>query len=114
MLNTRPHLDDANRYANLLTAWFDQFGRERFLIMRYEELRDDSQAYLDRVCDSLGPRESQLPKKAASNWQINFIERAPKSRRLTQNKRHLPILAKEAPCLSRYQSARTLRHMGIL
>ena len=89
VLNTRPHIDDGNRYAKHLTTWFDQFGRERFLIMRYEELRDDPQGYLDRVCDFIGTARIPISDHARGQRQVNLIERAPKNRKLAQNARHL-------------------------
>ncbi|MGA7873976.1 MAG: sulfotransferase [Candidatus Binatus sp.] len=89
VLNTRPHIDDSNRYAKHLTTWFDYFGRERFLVMRYEELRDDPQGYLDRVCDFIGTARIQIPDHVRGQRRVNLIERAPKSRKLAQNARHL-------------------------
>jgi hypothetical protein len=110
VLDTRPHLDDANRYANLLTAWFNQFGRERFLIMPYEELRDDPQAYLDRVCDFIGTARIPIAKRGRGQRRINLIERAPKSRKLAQNARHLRYWLKRRHA---YPVIRALGRSGI-
>ncbi|MGB8682965.1 MAG: sulfotransferase [Candidatus Binatus sp.] len=89
VLNQRPNIDDGNRYAKQLRAWFDHFDRERFLIMRYEELRDDPQDYLDRVCDFIGTARISIPDDGTGQRRANSIERAPKSRKLAQNARHL-------------------------
>jgi Sulfotransferase domain len=88
VLDARPHLDDANRYAKLLTTWFKHFDHKRFLILRYEELRENPQGYLDKVCDFIGaPRITISDRRAQTRF--NSIERAPRSRKLAQNARHL-------------------------
>ena len=89
VLNTRPHLDDANRYAKLLTVWFDHFSPERFLITRYEKLRDDPQGYLDQVCDFIGTPRICIANHPNRQTRFNLIQCAPKSRKLAQNARHL-------------------------
>jgi len=110
VLNTRPHIDDANRYAKLLTAWFDQFGQERFLIIRYEELREDPQGYLDRVCDFIGTARISISDHPRGQKQFNLIERAPKSHKLAQNARHLRYWLKRRHA---YPLMRTLGRTGI-
>jgi hypothetical protein len=110
VLNTRPHLDDANRYATLLTAWFDQFGRERFLIMRYEELCDDPQDYLDRVCDFIGTARIPIADRSQAQRRVNLIVRAPKNRKLAQNARHLRYWLKRRHA---YPVIRALGRSGI-
>jgi hypothetical protein len=89
VLNTRPHIDDSNRYAKHLMAWFDRFDRERFLIMRFEELCEDPQRYLDRVCDFIGTSRIAISDRPSAHRPFNLIERAPESRKLAQNARHL-------------------------
>lgn len=110
VLNTRPHIDDGNRYAKHLTAWFDQFGPERFLIMRYEELRDDPQGYLDQVCDFIGTARIPISDHARRQRQVNLIERAPKSRKLAQNARHLGYWLKRRHA---YGLTAALRRLGV-
>jgi hypothetical protein len=110
VLNMRPHIDDANRYAKHLTAWFDQFGHERFLIMRYEELRDDPQRYLDRVCDFIGTARIPISDRAREQRQVNWIERMPKSRKLAQNARHLGYWLKRRHA---YGLIKALRRTGV-
>jgi Sulfotransferase domain len=89
VLRTRPHIDVDSRCAEYLAAWFEQFGRERFLIARYEELRSDPQGYLDRICDFTGTGRIRIADRAGVKNAVNSYERAPKSRKLAQNARHL-------------------------
>ncbi|MGH7925269.1 MAG: sulfotransferase family protein [Candidatus Binatus sp.] len=110
VLNTRPNIDDSNRYARQLAAWFEHFDRERFLIMRYEELRDDPQDYLDRVCDFIGTARIPISAQAREQRQVNVIERAPKNRKLAQNARHLRYWLKRRHA---YGVIRTLGRTGI-
>ena len=109
-LNSRPVIDDGNRYAKLLTTWFEHFDRERFLIMRYEELRDDPQRYLDRVCDFIGTARIPISDKANAGTRFNTIERAPKSRKLAQNARHLRYWLKRRHA---YPVMRALGSIGV-
>jgi len=109
VLKTRPHIDDSNRYVKQLTAWFEHFARERFLIMRYEELRDDPQDYLDRVCDFIGTARIPIVDRARGQQRANLIERAPKSRKLAQNARHLGYWLKRRHA---YRVISALRSIG--
>ncbi len=110
VLNTRPHIDDSNRYARHLKAWFEHFGTERFLIMRYEDLRNDPQSYLDRICDFIETPRIPISDHARGQKQVNFIERAPKSRKLAQNARHLRYWLKRRHA---YPVIRALGRTGI-
>jgi hypothetical protein len=110
VLNTRPHLDDANRYAKTFAAWFQHFDRERFLIMRYEELRDDPQSYLNRVCDFIGMARIPTLDRGRARTRFNSIERAPRSRKLAQNARHLRYRLKRHHA---YGAIRALGRIGL-
>lgn len=45
---------DTGRYARHLRHWFEHFSRDRFLILRYEELRDEPEATVERAYRFLG------------------------------------------------------------
>ena len=42
-VETRPRMQSGNRYATHLADWFEKFGRDRVLVLFYEELRNDRQ-----------------------------------------------------------------------
>jgi len=42
---------ESSKYSTNLKAWLQTFGRERVLATVYDDLRDEPQAYLDRVAD---------------------------------------------------------------
>src|SRR5208337_2298687 len=63
VLQSRPNLGGGNRYAAHLQTWFDTFGRENVLVTMYDELRDQPQEYLNRVCDFINiPRIALAPR----------------------------------------------------
>ncbi len=110
VLNTRPHLDDANRYAKIFTAWFEHFDRDRFLVMRFEELGDDPQGYLNRVCDFIGTPRISVLHDTRARTKYNTIDRAPRSRKLAQNARHLGYWLRRRHA---YGVTRALGRMGV-
>jgi hypothetical protein len=59
-----PELVSSGRYATHLRAWQSAFGEERVLATVYEDLRIDSQAYLDAITDFIAvPRISLTPSQ---------------------------------------------------
>lgn len=110
VLNTRPLLDDANSYAKTFRAWFEHFGRDRFIVMRYEQLCDDPQGYLDHVCDFIGTPRILGLHRALARRRFNTVERAPRSRKLAQNARHLGYRLKRHHA---YWAIRALGRIGL-
>jgi hypothetical protein len=45
---------DLCAYATQLRKWREAFGEDRVLVLFYEDLMSDPQAYLDQVCDFVG------------------------------------------------------------
>jgi hypothetical protein len=95
LIEARPHLLRANRYAAHLAEWFELFGRDRVLVLFYEELRDDRQVYLDRICTFIGIPRIELARTAVAREGVNSYERAPKNRHLAQNARHVKYFLKD-------------------
>ncbi|HUO05423.1 MAG TPA: sulfotransferase [Candidatus Binataceae bacterium] len=89
VLNSRPHLDNGNRYARHLTRWFRTFERDRFLILRYEDLRRDPQRYLNQICEFTSVPRFRLSDRGDIGDDVHAFECAPKSRKLAQNARHV-------------------------
>jgi Sulfotransferase domain len=85
VLNARPNLGGGNRYAAHLETWFGTFGRENVLVTMYDELRDQPQTYLNRVCDFISVPRIALSPRPDLNGEVNAFARAPKSRRLARN-----------------------------
>jgi hypothetical protein len=83
-LSVWPTIAKGNRYASQCLRWFDAFGRDKFLITMYDELRSEPQKYLNRVTDFIGIEKialSQLPQIADD---VHSFKRAPKNRRLAR------------------------------
>jgi hypothetical protein len=49
-----PELFDSGRYATHLKAWFNTLGEKQVLVMIYEDLKRNPQAYLNTLTDFLG------------------------------------------------------------
>jgi hypothetical protein len=77
----RPILE-GGRYATYLPRWIERFGRDNVLIMLYDELRADPQAWIDRICDFMGVARIGLDKNPPRARALNSYERAPRSRML--------------------------------
>ncbi len=71
---------DNNRYAHYLRKWQERFGKERVLATIYDDLTDDPQGYLDRVCDFIGARRVTLDDRQIDRRARNYVERAPRHR----------------------------------
>jgi hypothetical protein len=61
-----PELMESSRYVSNYKAWRDTFGSNRLLATVYDDLRDQPQAFLDRVVDFIGiPRFKLSPSQIA-------------------------------------------------
>ncbi len=84
ILKAWPTLGGGNRYAAHLEAWFESFGRENVLVTMYDELRDEPQNYVNRVCDFIGVERVTIAPRADLRGDVNSFARAPKNRRLAR------------------------------
>ncbi|MGA3229524.1 MAG: sulfotransferase domain-containing protein [Candidatus Binatus sp.] len=94
VLATRPHVSEVNRYAFHLNDWFERFGRERVLVLLYDDLRADPQGFLDRVCDFIGIGRIALAGENLDDDSVNAVRRQPRSYKLAQNGRHMRVWMK--------------------
>jgi hypothetical protein len=94
-VETRPRMQSGNRYATHLADWFEKFGRDRVLVLFYEELRNDRQGYINRVCDFIGINPIELSRISVPGEGVNSYERAPRNRHLAQNARHVKYFLKD-------------------
>jgi hypothetical protein len=47
-------LIESSRYYFHLTGWIDTFGREQVLVLTYDQLVSDAQAFVDQICRFIG------------------------------------------------------------
>jgi Sulfotransferase domain len=86
----RPILE-GGRYAAWLPRWFERFGRDNVLVMLYDDLRANPQAWIDRICDFMEIARIPLPKRPPSAQALNSYDRAPRSRILAQAARRIRV-----------------------
>jgi Sulfotransferase domain len=79
---------ESSRYAHHLANWREHFGAERVLVMLYDDLERDPQAYLDRICEFAGISPIAVRGDASVSARVNTVTRAPRSRKLAQNARN--------------------------
>ncbi len=79
---------ESSRYAFHLKNWWNHFGRERVLVLMYEDLAADPQAFLDRICAFVGVANISVAGKPFATERVNTVTHAPRSRRLAQNARN--------------------------
>jgi len=82
-----PQIIEVTRYAKHLPDWRARFGADRVLVLLNDDLRDDPQAYLDRVCDFIGIARYPVPAGAAGEL-INSINDLPRFPRFARKARH--------------------------
>lgn len=93
-----PELIESNRYLFHLNGWIDSFGRDRVLVLIYEQLVRDPRRYMEKICRFVGIApfdidESMLARRASSDLLFT-----PTLGRLT----HLAVKASMALNVNRY------------
>ena len=63
-----PELMESGRYATNLKAWRRALGEDQVLATFYDDLRDEPQAYIDRLVDFIG-----VPRFKLSASQMGFV-----------------------------------------
>lgn len=79
---------ESSRYAFHLYNWQRLFGANRVLVMLYDDLETDPQAYLDRICKFIGAPPISIAGKPVATERVNTVTNAPRNRRLAQNARN--------------------------
>jgi Sulfotransferase domain len=77
-LASDPAINESNRYAFYLRKWQGRFGKEQVLATLYNDLTDDPQNYLDRICDFIGARRVPLENCQFDRRARNYVECAPR------------------------------------
>jgi len=63
-----PELMESGRYATNLKAWRRALGDDQVLATFYDDLRDEPQAYIDRLVDFIG-----VPRFQLTSSQLGFV-----------------------------------------
>jgi hypothetical protein len=81
---TRGDLLESSRYGTHLEGWFDSFGRERVLVLIYDDLESNPQAFLDVVCDFIGIARFPISTTQVGAERVNTVNTQPPSPRLAK------------------------------
>ncbi|HXW83676.1 MAG TPA: sulfotransferase [Candidatus Binataceae bacterium] len=81
-VRTHPQLRESSRYAAHLSGWIRDFGRERVLVLLYDDLERDPRAFVSTLCRFLGVPVFDLASSPAAYRRINSVRSAPRSREL--------------------------------
>ena len=79
---------ESSRYAFHLAAWQRLFGSERVLVMLYEDLEANPQAYLDRICAFIEAPAIKISDTPGADARVNAVTHAPRSPRIARNARN--------------------------
>ena len=60
-------------YATQLRRWQETFGKQRVLVLFYDDLMSDPQAYLNKVCDFVGAPRVPLKKSPVNDVRVMSI-----------------------------------------
>jgi hypothetical protein len=77
-------LQSINRYASHLAAWQSRFGRDRVLVLFYEDMRNTPQTFFDDLCDFIGIARFDVTASPMLSERIHSVERAPRNLRLAR------------------------------
>jgi len=80
----RPEILESSRYSTHLRRWHHILGRNRILVMTYEDLVADRQGFVDNICDFIGTKRTSLAGRTFSERAESRIQRAPKSASLAR------------------------------
>jgi hypothetical protein len=76
-----------SRYVQNIHAWQEKFGADRLLVVLYDDLEDNPQAYLDQVTRFIGIPAIDLGNSNVGGVKINEMNEAPRSYRLARRAR---------------------------
>jgi Sulfotransferase domain len=83
-LKETPELLDGSCYGSHLERWQRSFGKANVLVLFYEDIKADPQAYVNSVCAFIGIPMIDLRNSPTASEKVNMVEgvKAPRSRRL--------------------------------
>jgi hypothetical protein len=75
---------EGNRYAFYLEKWQERFGAQQVLVTLYDDLINEPQAHLDRICNFIGAKRVVLAERQFPPHARNHVELQPKNVRLAR------------------------------
>jgi len=76
-----------SRYTENIRAWQEAFGEDGVLVVLYDDLEDNPQAYLDQVTGFIGIPKIDLGDSPVGIGKVNEMNQAPKSYKLARRAR---------------------------
>jgi hypothetical protein len=81
---TRGDLLESSRYGSHLAEWFEDFGRERVLVLIYDDLETNPQAFLDSVADFIGIARFPISASRVGAERVHTVNTQPANPRLAR------------------------------
>jgi hypothetical protein len=82
-------LRESCRYGHYLSAWNQTLGAENVLVLIYEDLEADPQAFVDQVCEFVGIEKFRVANSPVAEKRVHVVPVAPRNLRLARNARNL-------------------------
>jgi len=86
---TRGDLLESSRYGTHLADWFDTFRRDRVLVLIYDDLESNPQAFLDSVADFIGIARFPVSTSRVGAERVHTVHTQPPNVRLAKVARDL-------------------------
>ena len=86
---TRGDLVESNRYGSYLEKWIATFGRERVMVLIYDDLEADPQGFLDAVCDFIGVARFAVTASSIGTGRVHQVNTEPANPRMARMARNL-------------------------
>ena len=93
-----------------LRAWRKTFGSENVLVQIYDDLIEDPQSFLDRVCDFIAIKRIPIRGSSSATERVNSYSRLPRSHHLARKARKLRDWLRER---ERFGTIELLRRAGV-
>lgn len=84
-IEQKPQIIESSRYAEHLARWFDVFGRENITILFQEELDQDPESFIRKLCVGLGIEEKEADLKPFERVNQTTQHAHPKLAAMAQN-----------------------------
>ncbi|MFZ0638967.1 MAG: sulfotransferase [Candidatus Acidiferrales bacterium] len=83
-LEKRPRVIEWSKYGSYVRAWRRLFHEENVLILIQDDLKANSQAFLNQVCDFIRIPRIEVAKSKSKDNLVNAIPRLPRNARLAR------------------------------
>ncbi len=80
---------ESSRYGHYLEKWIAAFGRDNVLILFYEDLERDPQAFVDQVSRFIGAPAFSIAGLEKSGSRVHTVDSRPRHPRVARNVRNL-------------------------